>query len=73
MLACSKCLLISLFWVNLYYLQTGMTVSGGLEHMCMVLMETITGETGLGIISELKLHGKQSKNLQIYKCYFKML
>ena len=48
-----------------------MTVNGALEHMCTVLMETITGETGLGIIMELKLHGKQSKNLQIYKWYFK--
>ena len=50
-----------------------MTVSGGLELMCMVLMETITGETGLGIKMESKLHGKHSKYLQIYKCYFKMV
>ena len=37
---------------------TGMTVSGGLGLMCMVLMETTTGETGRGITMGLKLHGK---------------
>ena len=53
--------MIVLILVILHYLQTGMTVNGGLGLMCMGLMETTTGETGHGITMGMKLNGKQSE------------